>query len=335
MSTDASPRGSVATSASSVTPVPLGPDSLTWRLFGDWRGLLQGLWAGSMQNMHPQLGAAVEQHSRFFTERWQRLFRSLYPIGGVVFDGDRAPRTGREVRDYHRGISGVDAKGRRYNALDPEVFFWAHATFVMGMVKTHEHLGYPLTPAQKEQVWAEGAHWYSMYGMPMRDLPEDWPAFQRYWDHMCRHVLEDNKAARDVLNLSDLAKPPMAPWLPDPVWRVLRVPIAKGFRWLTVGMYDEPVRQLLGLRWTRRDERLLRAVRFLVRNVWRLVPFERRYHPRARAAWRRARGAIPADAALPQTPARNLPPPELLGSPHHYVPEPYRTPSSPSHHRAV
>jgi hypothetical protein len=44
-------------------PQPLGPDSLTWRYFGDWRGMLQGPWAGSMQNMHPQLGAAVEEPS--------------------------------------------------------------------------------------------------------------------------------------------------------------------------------------------------------------------------------------------------------------------------------
>ena len=42
-------------------PMPLGPDSLTWQYFGDWRGMLQGPWAGSMQNMHPQLGAAVER----------------------------------------------------------------------------------------------------------------------------------------------------------------------------------------------------------------------------------------------------------------------------------
>jgi uncharacterized protein (DUF2236 family) len=34
-------------------PAPLGPDSLTWRFFGDWRGMLQGPWAGSMQNMRP------------------------------------------------------------------------------------------------------------------------------------------------------------------------------------------------------------------------------------------------------------------------------------------
>lgn len=70
-------------------PTPLGPDSLTWRYFGDWRGMLQGPWAGSMQNMHPQLGAAVLDHSTFFRERWPRLLRSLYPIE-VVFDGERA-----------------------------------------------------------------------------------------------------------------------------------------------------------------------------------------------------------------------------------------------------
>ena len=112
--------------------MPLGPDSLTWKYFGDWRGMLQGPWAGSMQNMHPQLGAAVEEHSTFFRERWPRLLRSLYPIGGVVFDGDRAPATGAEVRDYHVDIKGVDAQGRRYHALNPDVFYWAHSTFFVG-----------------------------------------------------------------------------------------------------------------------------------------------------------------------------------------------------------
>ena len=119
-------------------PQPLGPDSLTWRYFGDWRGMLQGPWAGSMQNMHPQLGAAVEDHSTFFRERWPRLLRSLYPIGGVVFDGDRAPTTGAEVRDYHVDIKGTDDLGRRYHALNPDVFYWAHSTFFVGTLHVAE-----------------------------------------------------------------------------------------------------------------------------------------------------------------------------------------------------
>ena len=102
-------------------PQPLGPDSLTWRYFGQWTGMLQGPWAGSMQNMHPQLGAAVQQHSIFFLERMPRLFRSVYPIGGVVFDGHRAPTTGAQVRDGRRCVAhdgGADPLTRRARAID-------------------------------------------------------------------------------------------------------------------------------------------------------------------------------------------------------------------------
>ena len=152
-------------------PVPLGPDSLTWRYFGDWRGMLQGPWAGSMQNMHPQLGAAVIDHSTFFRERWPRLLRSLYPIGGVVFDGDRAPITGAEVRDYHIDIKGVDEQGRRYHALNPDVFYWAHATFFVGTIHVAERFCGGLTEAQKRQLFDEHVEWYRMYGMSMRPVP--------------------------------------------------------------------------------------------------------------------------------------------------------------------
>ena len=58
----------VAPGGYQAPPQPLGPDSLTWKYFGDWRGMLQGPWAGSMQNMHPQLGAAVEEYSTFRRE---------------------------------------------------------------------------------------------------------------------------------------------------------------------------------------------------------------------------------------------------------------------------
>ncbi|GAA3176929.1 hypothetical protein GCM10020255_068620 [Rhodococcus baikonurensis] len=191
----------------SSTPVPLGPDSLTWKYFGDWRGMLQGVWAGSMQNMHPGLGAGVEEHSQFFGERWERLYRSLYPIAGVVFDGDRAQQTAEEVRGYHTRIKGVDKLGRRYHALDPDTFYWAHATFFMGTIVTAENFSGGLTEAQKRQLFTEHIQWYRLYGMSMRPVPETWEAFQEYWDHMCRNVLEDNKATRDVLDLSGLGKP--------------------------------------------------------------------------------------------------------------------------------
>ncbi|HNM10026.1 MAG TPA: oxygenase MpaB family protein [Mycobacterium sp.] len=298
---------------------PLGPDSLTWKIFGDWRGLLQGPWAGSMQNMHPQLGAAVKDHSIFFTERLPRLFRSLYPIGGVVFDGERAPATGAEVRDYHIPIKGVDEQGRRYSALNPDVFYWAHATFFMGTILTAEHFGDGLTEAQKRQLFDEHVTWYQMYGMSMRPVPQTWEDFQVYWNRMCREELENTWAAREVLNLNSMPKPLDGQWIPDWLWSAyLRVmePFAV---WVTVGLYDEPVRELMGYMWSARDAWLHRRFGQGINLAFKLLPRRRRMHPRARAGWDRAEGRIPADAPLVHTPARNLPPITERDKGIHYV----------------
>lgn len=300
-------------------PEPLGPDSLTWQFFGDWRTLLLAPWAGAMQNMHPQLGAGVAEHSRFFEERWQRLFRSLYPIGGVVYDGPRAVETARRVRGYHRTVAGTDRHGRRYHALDPDTFYWAHATFFVLTLLVADRLGPGLSDAQKRQLFDEHVQWWRLYGMSMRPVPADWDEFQAYWEHMTAHVLEDNQPTRDVLDLTELAKPPALP-VPDAVWRLVRGVVARQFLWLTVGFFPAAVRHRLGYRWTVRDERRLRRLGRLVHLGWKLVPPSRRYHPRARAGWERARGVRPAHAPLVETPARNLPPLDEWDSPRHYLP---------------
>jgi uncharacterized protein (DUF2236 family) len=298
-------------------PVPLGPDSLTWKYFGDWRGLLVGLWAGSMQNMHPELGAGVEEHSQFFRERWQRLFRSLYPIGGVVYDGPKAHQTALRIRGYHDNIKGVDSRGRRYHALNPGTYYWAHATFFMTAIHIADNFMGGITEAQKRQLFDEHVQWYRLYDMSMRPVPETWEDFQVYWKHMCAEVLEDNKATRDILEIGDLDKPPFLPWLPDLVWNRLRIVIAKNFVWLTVGIYDQEIRDLLGYRWTERDARRHHRFGRMIHHMFKLVPRDRRYHPRARAGWRRVRGKC---APLVETPARNLPPPAERDNPMHYSP---------------
>lgn len=302
-------------------PVPLGPDSLTWRYFGQWTGMLQGPWAGSMQNMHPQLGAAVEKHSIFFIERMPRLFRSVYPIGGVVFDGHRAPQTGAEVRDYHIGIKGVDDQGRRYSALNPEVFYWAHATFFKSTLLAAEWLGGGLTEAQKRQLFDEHVTWYRMYGMSMRPVPKSWEEFQEYWDHMCHNVLENNWAARTVLDLSTMTKHPSLEWMPDWLWRLNLIVMQRFFNFTTVGLFDPAVRELMGYTWSPRQERAHRLFGKVVYRVVKLMPKRMMMHPRKRSAWDRATGRLPVDAPLVQTPARNLPPVEYRDDPHFYSPK--------------
>ncbi|MGE2725832.1 oxygenase MpaB family protein [Mycolicibacterium pulveris] len=302
-------------------PEPLGPDSLTWKYFGQWTGMLQGPWAGSMQNMHPQLGAAVEQHSIFFRERMPRLFRSVYPIGGVVFDGDRAPRTGAQVRDYHIGIKGVDDQGRRYNALNPDVFYWAHATFFKSTLLAAEWLGGGLTEDQKRQLFDEHVTWYRLYGMSMRPVPKSWEEFQEYWDHMCRNVLENNWAAREVMDLSTMPKHPSLEWVPDWAWRINLKVMQRVLTFFAVGLYDPPVRELMGYSWSPRQAWLHRQFGNMVYRITKLLPKRVLMHPRKRSAWDRAHGRLPADAPLVETPARNLPPVEYRDNPHYYSPK--------------
>lgn len=297
---------------------PLGPDSLTWKYFGDLRTGILGVWIGAIQNMYPELGAGVEDHSILLREPLQRVARSVYPIMGVVYDGDRAADTGAQIRGYHETIKGVDHDGRRYHALNPDTFYWAHATFFMLILKTAEYFCGGLTEAEKRQLFDEHVQWYRMYGMSMRPVPQTWEDFQTYWEHKCSEELEINRATLDIFTIR-IPKP----WfvlMPTPVWDQMFKPLVAGQRWVAAGVFDPAVRERAGMRWTPGDEVVLRLLGKAVELAFLAVPDEIRLHPRALAAYRRAAGQVPADAPLVEAPGFMAPPKDRWGLPMHYVP---------------
>ena len=303
---------------STMTANPLGPDSLTWKYFGDLRTGMMGVWIGALQNMYPELGAGVEEHSIVMREPLQRVARSVYPIMGVVYDGDRARHTGEQIRGYHGTIKGVDSAGRRYHALNPETFYWAHATFFMLVLKTAEYFCGGLTEAEKRQLFDEHVQWYRMYGMSMRPVPKSWEEFCEYWDRVCRDELEINRAALDILQMR-IPKPKFVP-MPTPVWDQFFKPLIAGQRWIAAGLFDPAVREKAGMRWTPADEILLRLFGKAVEVAFWVVPDEIRLHPRALDAYKRAAGTLPADAPLAEAPAFTAPPRDRRKLPMHYVP---------------
>jgi len=228
---------------------PLGPDSLTWKYFGDLRTGMMGVWIGAIQNMYPELGAAVEEHSIVLREPLQRVARSVYPIMGVVYDGGRATQTGQQIKQYHHSIKGVDASGRRYHALNPETFYWAHATFFMLVIKVAEYFCGGLTEAEKRQLFTEHVQWYRVYGMSMRPVPDCWEDFQEYWQRVCRDELEVNQATLDIFHIR-IPKPKFV-LMPTPIWDQLFKPLVAGQRWIAAGLFEPSVREKAGMRWTR------------------------------------------------------------------------------------
>ncbi|MEV6275350.1 oxygenase MpaB family protein [Nocardia sp. NPDC051832] len=304
---------------------PLGPDSLTWKIFGSLYFAPTGLFLGMVQNMHPGLGAGVEFHSTLSAEFYQRVFRSAYPITGVVFDGPRAAGTAREIVDYHRTIKGVDGQGRRYHALDPGTFYWAHAVFFVQTLRAGELFMGGLTEAQRERLWREQYQWYELYGMSMRVVPRSWPEFQEYWREMCEKVLEPTNAAWEVYHLAEQVPVPIFPILrstPKPLWdRVIRPFGARFYQFLTIGLCDPAIRKTMGFTWSEQDQRRFEVWCrvFAVLNRW--TPDEAKYFfPRIRAGRRRANGRRPADLAPPEAPELLWPAPELRDRPQHYCP---------------
>lgn len=269
--------------------LPLGPDSLTWKLFGDARGLLLAQRAGVLQNMHPVISRALIEHSDFFENPLDRLIRSGAPILGVIYD-DPAGGTAERVRDYHRGIRSEPGDGDRYSALDPDVYYWAHATFFEGQIAAQQMFGTPLTEEQQEQLYRESITWYARYGLSLRPVPRDYAAFRRYWAWMFETQLRPTPVGRfGIRTLHHL--PPPSGLLPaavrGPVWLGVRPVAARALPWLARVTLPREAREILGVTLSPADRMAFAALVTTVRTTWPATPPVLRRMPRARSGDRR------------------------------------------------
>ncbi len=282
--------------------IELGPRSLLWRWAGDTRIAFLGGTIGLLQLMHPAIGAGVLQHSNFFEDPADRVFRSLPRILGAVYDGPTAATTGLEVRDFHRSIRGTDDHGRRYHALDPATFWWAHATFQFMAEQVVDRFDrHRLTPDEREQLYREGVEWYRRYGVSDRSVPPDRAAFQAEWDRVCAEDLEMNDAVRFVLKVLDAPqlprfgrRSPIPRWLrPGANVKLVRRLVAQPSRVVAIGGLPPIVRERFGITWTRADQAELDLIEAVVARTWSLLPATVRWQPRALEGWRRAVGRAP------------------------------------------
>jgi uncharacterized protein (DUF2236 family) len=270
--------------------LPLGPASLVWRYFGDNRMFLIGPRPGVLQNMLAELGQGVLDHSVFFSDTAGRLKRSLPPIFNTVY-GSEAEQTGGRVRDFHTGIKGTMPDGQRYHALDPDTYFWAHATFVDQVLYFADTFVGRLSPAEREQIYRESKTWYLRYGVSARPMPADYAGFERYWDHMLSDVLVAHKTAKYGVGYVTKGFP--CPKGVSPLlWRVAAPLFDPVAAFLTTGGLPPRARRLLGLPWSDRQERRYQGFAAFWRSrpvnwAWNRLPMGVRYNKFAVAGYER------------------------------------------------
>jgi uncharacterized protein (DUF2236 family) len=240
---------------------------LLWSIAGDPRSLLPGTAAGILQLMLPGLGAGVTDHSNFFDDPFDRIFRSIPLIWGSIFAADDAEGDdrGRTIRDFHPDIKGTDHHGNRYHALDPDVFWWAHATFTWEFFRARQlYIARPLDRAEEEQLYAETVTWYRRYGVSDRVVPATIDDFRDRFDEICRHELELTPAVQWVLdpttNPGAMAEPIELPGLLSRLSGVANHLGSEVLRIMVYGAMPDVVRRRFDFAWTHADRAAFVAI---------------------------------------------------------------------------
>lgn len=281
----------------------LGADSLVWKFYGDTRGLLGFQRLAGTENCIEQLAQGVEDHSVIFSDFLGRAKRSGPPIMRTVYS-DRPHQWGHRVRDFHRGIKGTISDGSRYHALNPELFYWAHATFVDQVLYITDTFIRRLSYEEKVQIFEESKVWYQLYGVSARSQPQTYDEFCAYWESM----LDRFVPTRTIVYATGYLRKgvPGPKWMPKPLWRIVSTPMNAALRTVVVGTLPQQMRDVCDLDWSERDQRNFDRFAAFMRKLNPLInrlPLKALYVPWAYEAWERT-GVDPRTLYNAPTPPR-------------------------------
>ncbi len=259
-----------------------GPSSLIWRVNREGILLLGGGRALILQVAHPLVAAGVEQHSSFREDPWGRLSRTLDVTTRIVFGSTtEAKEASAGLWRVHGRVHGVSADGMAYDARDPELLMWVHATLVDTALLVYRRYVGPLSIGELRRYYEEQKLLGEKFGVPRERQPPSFAEFNEYVASMLEgDTLRVTPTLREVVDATlGLALP-----------RVAR-PLAEALNLATVGMLPPRLRDELGLVWGPGRERLLGASQRLLRTLVPALPGIVRDFPPARSAERRARAA--------------------------------------------
>lgn len=266
-----------------------GPGSVTWRVNRQGAVLIGGGAAAILQVAHPLVAAGVGEHSNYDTDPWGRLYRTLDITTRITFGStEESDKAARAIQMAHKRVHGRlpwDAgrfpAGTPYDANDPELQLWVHATLVATSLTVYTRWIGDLAIGEQRRFYDEQKTMGEAFGVPRDMQPATLPEFWRYYEEM---LASDALASTPVLH--EVTRSIMRPKLP-----LGGRPLSDAVKLATAGLMTPRWRAELGLPWGPNRERVLDASRFLFRRALPLLPSVAREFPAARSADRRVRTA--------------------------------------------
>jgi uncharacterized protein (DUF2236 family) len=260
------------------------PSGVYWHVNRETISLLAGGRALLMQIAHPKVAAGVATNSHFQQDPLRRLQRTMNAMWSIVFDESAVAGAAlRQIAGVHSKVRGVIGEaegafsGRTYDARDPELLLWVHATLIDSAIAAYHTFVAPLGAADAAAYYEDSKTLARLFDIPNDLVPATLASFQAYMAAM----IEGNEIAigpnaralaRDILYPS--------PWLLRPAGPLQRL--------LTAGLLPGRLREAYGLGWHAGRDRAFRLTAGTIRTLLPLVPRPLRIVPHARVAERRA-----------------------------------------------
>lgn len=195
-------------------PGLFGPDSVCWKVHGDFSSMLiGGISALLLQMLHPAALGGVWDHSNFRADMLGRLRRTGQFISATTY-GSRADaeKLIERVRRIHDSVQGTLPDGTSYAASDPDLLTWVHVAEVSCFLASHlRYLNPDLSGEEQDRYYDEIALIAERLGA--RNVPRSRVEVAAYLQRM-RPQLRYDERTREVVNVlfnapapSFLAKP--------------------------------------------------------------------------------------------------------------------------------
>ncbi|RYD36037.1 MAG: DUF2236 domain-containing protein [Verrucomicrobiaceae bacterium] len=147
-------------------PALVPADSISWQVFANPVSLvIGGITAVLLELAEPKVRSGVWDHTTFRTDPLKRMRRTGMAAMVTVYGArSQATRMISGVRRMHEKVRGTTPGGIPYEANDPELLRWVHATAAFGFLEAYHHYVRPLDQTERDRYYAEGAPISRLYG---------------------------------------------------------------------------------------------------------------------------------------------------------------------------
>jgi uncharacterized protein (DUF2236 family) len=199
-------------------PALVPADSVSWRVFRNPVALfVGGVTAVLLELAEPRVRTGVWEHTSFRTAPRQRLQRTGLAAMVTVYGARSvAGKMINGVTRMHARVKGHTPEGVPYSASDPELLTWVHATAAFGFVTAYSRYVRPLSSADLDQFYAEGAAAAGLYGA---DAPPLSAAALEMLFERTRPALRASPIVRQFLSV--MTHEPILPALARPLQALL------------------------------------------------------------------------------------------------------------------